>query len=77
MSGPKQEALFYAFSIDAHVPQDHLLRSIDGFVNLSSFWAHRAEFYSHTGRPSIDPEVIGWILSCLIPALSAGSAAWI
>jgi transposase len=32
MLGPKLEAqgaLFYEFSIDDHVPQDHLLRSID------------------------------------------------
>jgi transposase len=38
MLGPKQEAqgaLFYEFSIDDHVPQDHLLRSIDRFVDLS------------------------------------------
>jgi transposase len=58
---PKQEAqgaLFYAFSIDHHVPQDHLLRSIDRFVDLSSIRAHQAPFYSHTGRPSIDPELL-------------------
>ena len=39
MMGPKQEAqgaLFYEFSIEDHVPQDHLLRSIDRFVDLSS-----------------------------------------
>ncbi|KIN64219.1 hypothetical protein Z946_3108 [Sulfitobacter noctilucicola] len=38
MMGPKQEsqpALFYEFSLEGHVPQDHLLRSIDWFVNLS------------------------------------------
>jgi hypothetical protein len=32
MVGPRQVeqgALFYNFSIDAHVPADHLLRSID------------------------------------------------
>jgi transposase len=61
MLGPKQEAqgaLFYEFSIDDHVPQDHLLRSIDRFVDLRSIRAHLAEFYSHTGRPSIDPELL-------------------
>ncbi|WP_439144192.1 IS1182 family transposase [Planktotalea sp.] len=61
MLGPKQEAqgaLFYEFSIDDHVPQDHLLRSIDRFVDLSSIRHHFAEFYSHTGRPSIDPELL-------------------
>ena len=38
MMGPRQVeqgALFYNFSIDAHVPADHLLRSIDRFVDLS------------------------------------------
>jgi transposase len=61
MMGPKQEAqaaLFYEFSLDAHVPQDHLLRSIDRFVDLSSIRAHLAGFYSHTGRPSVDPVVL-------------------
>ena len=61
MLGPKQEAqgaLFYEFSIDDHVPQDHLLRSIDRFVDLSDIRQYLASFYSHTGRPSIDPELL-------------------
>ena len=61
MLGPKQEAqgaLFYEFSIDDHVPQDHLLRTIDRFVDLSSIGPHLAEFHSHTGRPSNDPELL-------------------
>ena len=29
-----QAALFYEFSLDRHVPSDHLLRSIDRFVDL-------------------------------------------
>jgi len=61
MLGPKQEvqaALFYEFSLEGHVPQDHLLRSIDRFVDLSSIRAHLADYYSHTGRPSIDPELL-------------------
>lgn len=61
MLGPKQEAqgaLFYEFSIEDHVPQDHLLRSIDRFVELSGIRAHLAPFYSSTGRPSIDPELL-------------------
>jgi len=60
MLGSKQEtqaALFYEFSLEDHVPQDHLLRSIDRFGDLSSIRAHLADFYSHTGRPSIDPEL--------------------
>ncbi len=61
MSGPRQEAqaaLFYEFSLEDHVPQDHFLRSIDRFVDLSSIRAHLADFYSHTGRPSVDPELL-------------------
>lgn len=59
MLGPKQEAqgaLFYEFPIDDHVPEDHLLRSIDRCVDLSDIRQYLADFYSHTGRPSIDPE---------------------
>jgi len=61
MMGPKQEAqaaLFYAFSLEGHVAQEHLLRSIDRFVDLSSIRAHLSDFYSHTGRPSVDPELL-------------------
>jgi len=35
-----------------------LLRSIDRFVDLSGIRQYLAEFYSHTGRPSIDPELL-------------------
>ncbi len=61
MMGPKQEAqaaLFYEFSLEGHVPQDHLLRSIDRFVDLDDIRQYLAEFYSHTGRPSIDPDAL-------------------
>jgi len=53
-----QDQLFYAFNLDAHVPQDHLLRGIDQFLDLSELRQHLAPFYSHTGRPSIDPELM-------------------
>jgi len=61
MLGPRQEAqaeLFYEFSLEDHVPQDHLLRSIDRFVDLSIIRAHFADFHRHTGRPSVDPELL-------------------
>jgi len=53
-----QEPLFYSFNLDELVPQDHLLRHIDRFLDLSDLHAHLAPFYSHTGRPSIDPELM-------------------
>ena len=53
-----QGALFYEFSLEGHVPADHLLRAIDRFVDLNDLRAHLAPFYSATGRPSIDPELL-------------------
>jgi hypothetical protein len=53
----EQELLFYGFSIERHVPADHLLRSIDRFVDLAAIRAHLQPYYSHTGLPSIDPEL--------------------
>lgn len=52
-----QETLFYEFSLERHVPEDHLLRSVERFVDLSDLRRHLAPFYSSTGRPSIDPEL--------------------
>src|SRR6201996_2528768 len=54
----EQAALFYEFTLERHVPADHLLRSIDRFVDLSEVRSHLAPFYSSTGRPSIDPELL-------------------
>ena len=53
-----QAALFYEFSLERHVPADHLLRAIDRFVDLEGVRAHLAPFYSPIGRPSIDPELL-------------------
>ena len=53
-----QGALFYEFCLERHVPQDHLLRAIDRFVDLEGVRAHLASFYSPIGRPSIDPELM-------------------
>ena len=53
-----QEALFYGFNLEQHVPDDHLLRKIDRFVDLSEVRAHLGPYYSGVGRPSIDPELM-------------------
>ncbi|PTQ74585.1 hypothetical protein C8N42_104230 [Celeribacter persicus] len=45
MMGPRQAAqpaLFYEFSLEDHVPQNHLLRSIDRFVGLSGIRSYLA-----------------------------------
>ena len=56
--GGNQERLFYSFSLEDHIPSDHLLRGIDRFLDLSDLRKHLAEHYSNTGRPSIDPELM-------------------
>lgn len=53
-----QPELFYGFSLERHVPADHLLRSIDRFVDLGEIRAQLRPYYSDTGRPSIDPELM-------------------
>jgi transposase len=53
-----QEALFYEFSLERHVPADHWARAVDRFVDLSDIRAHLRPFYSEMGRPSIDPELM-------------------
>jgi transposase len=51
----RQGQLFYEFNLDEVVPADHLVRKIDAVLDLG--WVHKelAPYYSHTGRPSIDP----------------------
>ena len=51
----EQGQFFYSFHLDKVVPPDHLVRQIDGLLDLD--WVHKelAPYYSHAGRPSIDP----------------------
>ena len=53
-----QDQFFYNFCLDDVVPADHLVRRIDAVLDLS--WLHEElrPCYSHTGRPSIDPELM-------------------
>lgn len=53
-----QAALFYEFNLERHVPADHLIRSIDRFVDLSHIREHLRPYYSEMGRPSKDPELM-------------------
>lgn len=53
-----QGQFFYHFDLEQRVPEDHLLRGVDRFLDLSGLHDHLAPFYSHTGRPSIDPELL-------------------
>ena len=51
----EQGQFFYSFDLNEVVPPDHLVQQIDRLLDLG--WVHKelSPFYSHTGRPSIDP----------------------
>lgn len=53
-----QDRLFYSFNLDDHIPRGHLLRGIDQVLDLRELRAQLTPFYSHTGRLSIDPELV-------------------
>ncbi|MCP4305756.1 MAG: transposase [bacterium] len=53
-----QGQFFYDFHLDAVVPADHLVRKIDAVLDTSWVHGELAPFYSHTGRPSVDPELM-------------------
>jgi transposase len=50
--------LFYDFCLDDHVPSDHTLRGIDRFLDLDAVRVELKPYYSTTGRPSIDPDLM-------------------
>lgn len=52
------EELFYSFRLNDHIPSDHLLRRLDAVLDFEPVRAALASHYSHTGRPSIDPELM-------------------
>ena len=60
-----QYKLFYSFNFDNHVPQSHLLRGIDRFLDLRDLRQHLAPFYSPMGRPSIGPLGKGFLTGAI------------
>jgi hypothetical protein len=56
-AGERSRPVLLCLDLDKVVPPDHLVRQIDGLLDLS--WVHKelAPFYSHTGRPSIESSV--------------------
>lgn len=53
-----QNALFYDFNLEQRIPDNHLLRKIDQFLDFDQIRLHLHSFYSHPGRPSIDPKLM-------------------
>ena len=53
-----QERMFYNFSLSSRIPEDHILRKVNQTIDLRFVRDLVADKYSHTGQPSIDPEVL-------------------
>ena len=54
----QQDRLFYEFNLEERIPANHLLRRIDAVLDLNWLREALAPHYSHTGCPSIDPELM-------------------
>jgi transposase len=54
----RAETLFYFFRLEEQIPEDHLLRRLNRYIDFSFVRERLKSFYSSTGRPSIDPEVL-------------------
>jgi hypothetical protein len=50
--------MFYYVRMEDMIPEDHLLRLVDRHIDFSFIRDKVKHLYSHTGRPSIDPEVL-------------------
>jgi len=53
-----QGQLFYSFSLEEAVPDDHLVRAIAAVLDLSWVHGELEPYYSPLGRPSIDPALM-------------------
>lgn len=64
MQGRKEiePQLFYQVSLEQMVPEDHLVRRLAEALDLNWVRSATAAYYSHTGRPSLDPVVIAKLL---------------
>lgn len=55
---PRTESLFYYFRLEDQIPNDHLLKRLDRFIDFGFVRERLRDTYSAVGRPSIDPEVL-------------------
>jgi transposase len=54
----REGKLFYRVSLEKLVPPDHFLRKLDEVISLEWVRRETRRYYSHTGRPSVDPVVL-------------------
>ena len=54
----KESKLFYTVSLNQLVPADHPVRRINEVLDLKFIYTETRHYYSHEGKPSIDPVVL-------------------
>jgi len=52
------QRIYYNINLDSLVPEDHFLKRLDGLVSFDFVRDITKDYYSHTGKPSIDPVVL-------------------
>lgn len=57
-SKKNEQKLFYYLHPEELIPEDHILRLIDNYVDFSFVRPRVEHLYSDTGRPSVDPDVM-------------------
>ncbi len=63
-----QDEFFYSFNLEDVVPEDHLLRSIDRFLDLSDLREHLAPYYSQLGHGADTIVVFGVLFIDSMPS---------
>ncbi len=60
MQGKKEfnKRIYYNIDLDCLVPKDHFLKRLDKLVSFDFVRDITRNYYSHTGKPSIDPVVL-------------------
>jgi transposase len=60
LQGKKEfkQRIYYNIDLDSLVPKDHFLKRIDRLVSFDFVRDITKDYYSHTGKPSIDPVVL-------------------
>ncbi len=60
MQGKKDfnQRIYYNINLDSLVPEDHFLKRLDSLVSFDFVRDITKSYYSHTGKPSIDPAVL-------------------
>ena len=60
MQGKKEfkQRIYYNINLDSLIPESHLLKRLEKLVSFDFVRDITKDYYSHTGKPSIDPVVL-------------------